>query len=69
LRNLAEKTLEVSQGLYICFADYEKVFDKLKHEDLIKKPERLEINGKDLKIIKNLYLNQKIAVKIGEKFN
>src|SRR5215469_2639429 len=35
LRNLAEKTLEVNQDLYLCFVDYEKAFDKVKHEDLL----------------------------------
>src|SRR5215469_13381289 len=63
-RNLAEKTLEVNQDLYLCFVDYEKAFDKVKHEDLMKMLERLEIDGKDLRIIKNLYWNQKVAVKI-----
>src|SRR5215469_3350916 len=67
LRNLAEKTLEVNQDLYLCFVDYEKDFDKVKHEDLTKMLERLEIDGKDLRIIKNLYWNQKVAVKIDDE--
>ena len=67
LRNLAEKTLEVNQDLYLCFVDYEKAFDKVKHEDLMKMLERLEIDGKDLRIIKNLYWNQKVAVKIDDE--
>ena len=54
LRNLAEKALEVNQDLYLCFADYEKAFDKVNHEDLIKMWERLEKDEKDLRIIKNL---------------
>src|SRR5215469_4491518 len=55
LRNLAEKALDVSQDLYLCFVDYEKAFDKVKHEDLMKMLERLEIDGKDFRIFKNLY--------------
>src|SRR5215469_12381895 len=66
LRNLAEKTLEVNQDLYLCFADYENDFDKVKHEDLMKMLERLEIDGKDLRIIKNPYWNQKVPVKIDD---
>src|SRR5215469_6237659 len=66
LRNLAEKALEVNQDLYLCFADYEKAFDKAKHENLMKMLEKLEIDGKDLRIIKNLYWNQKVAVKIDD---
>src|SRR5215469_5102748 len=60
LRNLAEKALEVNQDLYLCFLDYEKAFDKVKHENLMKMLERLEIDGKYLKIIKNFYWNQKV---------
>ena len=30
LRNLAEKALEVNQDLYLCFVDYENIFDKIK---------------------------------------
>ena len=51
LRILAEKTLEVNQDLYLCFVDYEKAFDMVKHEDLMKMLERLEIDGKDLRIL------------------
>src|SRR5215469_16848910 len=64
LRNLAEKALEVNQDLYLCFVDYEKAFDKVKHEDLMKILVILEIDGKDLRIIKNLYRNKKVAGKI-----
>src|SRR5215469_9357153 len=46
LRNLAEKAFEVNQDLYLCFVDYEKAFDKVKHEDLMKMLEKLEIDGK-----------------------
>src|SRR5215469_15342755 len=63
LRNLAEKGLKVNQDLYLCFVDYEKAFDKVKHEDSMKMLERLEINGKDLRIIKNLYWNPKSSCK------
>src|SRR5215469_13529473 len=63
LRILAEKSLKVNQDLYLCFVDYEKIFDKVKHEDLMKMLERLEIDGKDLRIIKNLYWNPKSSCK------
>ena len=51
---LAEKALEVNQDLYLCIVDYEKAFDKVKHENLMKMLERLEIDGKNLRIIKNI---------------
>ena len=58
--------MEVNQNLYLRFVDYEKAFDKMKHNDLMKMFERLEIDGKDLRIIKNLYWNQIVAVKIDD---
>src|SRR5215469_15322304 len=55
LRNLAEKALEVNQDFYLCFVDYKKAFDKVKHEALMKMLQRLEIGVKYLRIIKKLY--------------
>ena len=67
MRMLSEKNIEVDRDLYLCFVDYEKAFDKVKHEELIRMLQRINIDGKDLRIIKNLYWNQKAAVRIGNE--
>ena len=63
LRMLAERALEVQQDLYLCFIDYTKAFDTINHEKIIHHLERLNIDGKDLRIIKNLYWEQTANVR------
>ncbi|XP_014677047.1 PREDICTED: uncharacterized protein LOC106816918 [Priapulus caudatus] len=67
LRTLAERMLEVGKDLYCCFIKYDKAFDKVRHEDLMEMLEELQIDGRDLRIIKNLYWRQKAAVRVGEE--
>ena len=66
LRMLSERAIEVQKDLYFCFIDYEKAFDRVKHENLIKMLKNINIDGKDLRIIKNLYWSQKAAVRVGD---
>ena len=63
LRMLAEKEIEKLKDLYICFVDYEKAFDRAKHKKLMEMLEHLEVDGKDLRSLANLYWNQKAAMK------
>ncbi len=55
LRMLMERLTEVKKDLYVCFIDYEKAFDRVKHVDLMRMLEGLKIDGKDLRLIHNLY--------------
>ena len=64
LSMLMERCIEVQKDLYICFIDYSKAFDKVRHNELFDILEQLDIDGKDLRIIKNLYWNQNAAVRI-----
>ena len=34
VRMLAERALEVQKDLYLCFIDYSKAFDKVRHEEM-----------------------------------
>ena len=63
---LAQKHLEVDQDMYTCFIDYSKAFDRVHHLQLIQCLERIGIDGKDIRIIGNLYWQQKAAIRIGE---
>ena len=57
LKMLCERAIEVKQDLYITFIDYRKAFDKVKHKDLLKMLQDVGIDNKDLRVIRNLYLN------------
>ncbi|KAG1656246.1 Retrovirus-related Pol polyprotein from type-1 retrotransposable element R2 [Nymphon striatum] len=69
LRMLGERAIEHQQDVFICFIDYSKAFDKVQHTKLIKLLEQINIDDKDLRIIKNLYWNQNAAVKVGDELS
>ncbi|CAF1377520.1 unnamed protein product [Adineta ricciae] len=64
LRMIIERSIEVKHDLYLCFLDYTKAFDKVKHDNLLEILDQVDIDGKDLQLIRNLYWNQKAAMKI-----
>ena len=41
-----------------------KAFDKVKHDNLFQILEKLDIDGKDLRLVRNLYWEQKGAMKV-----
>ena len=52
---IAQKHVEVDQDLYTCFIDYSKAFDRIHHATLIECLEKIGKDGKDIRIIANLY--------------
>ena len=63
---LAQKYIEVNRDLYVCFIDYAKAFDRVKHFELIECLTSIGIHGKDSRIISNLYWHQKAAIRVEE---
>ncbi|GFO22355.1 LINE-1 reverse transcriptase [Plakobranchus ocellatus] len=64
LSMLMERCIEMQKDLYLCFIDYFKAFDKVGHAELFRMLETLDIDGKDLRVIRNLYWNQIASVRI-----
>ena len=64
LSMLMERCIEVQKDLYICFIDYSKAFDKVKHDKLFEMLNQLDIDGKDLRVLRNLYWDQTAAVRV-----
>ena len=64
LRLICERHLEVQKDVYICFLDYEKAFDRVRHEPLMQCLSEIGVDGKDIKIIRNLYWDQTASVRI-----
>ena len=64
LRVLAERSLEYGQEVYICFVDYEKAFDRVDWRKLMTALRRRGIDWKDRRLIGNLYINQKVKIRI-----
>lgn len=63
LNVLSQRCLDVNQDLYICFIDYSKAFDNVKHEKLMSILQRLNIDHQDIQIIANLYWRQTARVR------
>ena len=55
LKTPMERAIEVQKDLYLCFIDYSKAFHKIEHSDLFDVLLRYNCDGKDLKVIRNLY--------------
>ena len=64
MRVMAERAIEIQKDLYNSFIDYAKAFDKLRHKISMLMFNDLNIDGKDLRLIQDLYWRQKAAIKI-----
>ena len=64
-----ERAIEVEKDLYLCFIDYSKAFDKVKHSDLYGISLRHNCDGKDLRVIRNLYWEQESTKRIDDDFS
>jgi len=63
---LCERSIEHQQEVFLCFIDHQKAFDKVHHSQLLTILKRIGIDGKDFRIIHNLYYKQKAAIKLSE---
>ena len=66
---LAQKHLEVDKDMYTCFIDYSKAFDRVHHSELIQCLEKIGIDGRDIRIITNLYWHKKAAIRIEDQLS
>ncbi|GFO13981.1 endonuclease-reverse transcriptase [Plakobranchus ocellatus] len=69
LRSLIERALEVQKDVYLCFIDYTKAFDRVRHDEIITELKQLNIDGKDLRIIKTMYWEQTAVMRIENKIS
>ena len=67
IRMIGERTIEMQKDLFMCFIDYQKAFDTVKHADLLAILSRLDIGRKDLRIVRNLYYEQTSAVRVEDE--
>ena len=67
LRMIGERAIEMQKDIFLCFIDYEKAFDTVKHKDLLSLLSSMQIGGKDIRIIRNLYYDQIAAVRVGDE--
>ena len=69
IRILGERLFEMQLDINIAFIVYEKAFDRVKHEILMKDMKMLGIDEKDLRLLNNLYKEQLAAISINGKLS
>ena len=67
LKMLGERAVGVKRDLHIWFLDYTNAFDKVRHEEMLEMLQNLDIKGKDIQLILNLYWVKTAAVIINNE--
>ena len=62
LRILVERSIEKQKDVYVCFSDYSKAFDTVKHKLLVDLLQSLDVDQEELRLLISLYWNQRAAV-------
>ena len=62
---IMEKAREFQQNIYFCFIDYAKAFDCVDHNKLWKILQKIGIPDHLTCLLRNLYVSQEAAVRIG----
>src|SRR5438132_8374760 len=64
LRMIGERTLKMGRKLYLCFVDYQKAFDRVKHNKLRDVMAKVGIPELEIRLIIDLYWNQHASVRV-----
>jgi len=59
---LLQRCRDFNTDVFLCFIDFEKAFDRVKHDRFIEVLQKHGVDEKDVRIIKNLYWHQKASV-------
>jgi hypothetical protein len=64
VKMLCERSLEYGNDVYICFVDFEKAFDRVNWVIMMKILKSIGVDWRDRTLIKTLYRNQEVVVKV-----
>ena len=54
----------MQNDIYACFINYTKAFEKIRHEDMLQVLRDLLFDGKEIKLVINLFWDQTVAIRI-----
>lgn len=57
MRMMSERVLEFDEDMFVCFIDFEMVFDRVQWRKLMDILKSLNIDWRDLRLIRNLYFS------------
>ena len=63
LRVITERAVEMQKDIYMCFIDYAKAFDKVRHQELFEDLDKLDLYRKDVRLLASLYMNQTACIR------
>ena len=63
LRMTCERSMEVNKNIYLCFIDYQKAFDRVRHDKLVEIMEKAGIPELERRLIINLYWEQQAMLR------
>ena len=63
LRMLVVRSIEKQKYVYVCFIDYSKAFDTVKHKLLVDLLQSPDVDQAELRLLTSLYWNQTAAVR------
>ena len=52
----------ITTHIYMCFIDYAKAFDNVRHQELFEDLDKLDLYGKDVHLLASLYWNQTACI-------
>src|SRR6478609_6456300 len=64
MRMIYERSLEFGNNVYICFVDFEKTFDRVNWEKMMKVLQSIGVDWRDRRMISELHMNQKAVARI-----
>uniref|UniRef100_A0A8D8R6E3 Craniofacial development protein 2 n=1 Tax=Cacopsylla melanoneura TaxID=428564 RepID=A0A8D8R6E3_9HEMI len=67
MRMMGERMIDVDKNLYVCFIDWEKAFDRVEWNILLRVLKEIELNWKDRRLIRELYKGQKVVVRVEDE--
>ena len=69
IRTIGERYIEKDKDVYAVFVDLEKAFDRVDWKKLVVILKTIGVDLKDSRLISNLYMKQRIKVRIGEEMS
>src|SRR6476619_1095884 len=64
MRMIYERSLKFGNNIYICFVDFEKAFDRVNSEKMMKVLQSIGVDWRDRRMISELYMNQEAVVRV-----
>ena len=66
LLSILEICIKCGKTTYLCLIEYEKAFDTVKHDTISECMEQLDMDGKYITLMRNMYCNQKTYMRTTE---